>query len=98
MGWSYGREKFHIQKAQANRPQIMQGAFGFRVRQNDRQKSDRAVALQTGQISQYVMRICRPSFFGSVTHDRLNALVSLNACRTRAESERKYRRSDVGYI
>jgi hypothetical protein len=69
MGWSYGREKFHIQKAQSNRPQIMQGAFGFRVQRNDRQEPDSAVALQPGQVSQYVMRICQESFFGTVRHN-----------------------------
>ena len=36
MGWSYGREKFHIQKAQSDRPQIMEGVFSFRIRQNNR--------------------------------------------------------------
>jgi hypothetical protein len=98
MGWSYGREKFHIQKAQGNRPQIMQGAFGSRVQRNNRQKSDRAAALQPGEVSQYVMRLCQESFFGAVTHDELKTFDSLNAGRKRDEVERKYRCSAVRFI
>src|SRR3954451_13806397 len=63
----------------------MQGAFGFRIRQNNRQKPDRAAALQPGQISQYVMRIRQESFFGAVRHNELKTFVTLNAGRGRAE-------------
>ncbi len=36
MGWPYGGEKFHIQKTQSNRPQIVQGVFNVRIRRNNR--------------------------------------------------------------
>ena len=49
MRWSYGGEKFRIQKVQGDRPQIVQGVFGFRFdRMTGRKPTDLSLSARPG--------------------------------------------------